>query len=472
MSLLWLTILIPAVLATALGAAPDLMHLAPLLGLLPFVAWAERTRSPLAIRLRTNLRLALIPGVLLLLITGSSVLLGAPLTPALHDVVLTLVPMLALVLPSATLLALLDGEREAGTLEPLFASPLRRRALVEKWAVGALLLGVSFAQLTGFNSREDLVWLGLAGYALPLASAVSCFLVVRTRGGALGLTLIVPLFTGLTLARWSHAAVQLFLAGYGLTMLALLPWLLRRGISAPTLDELFPELPVRGLKRLPPFFFAELTSQRDALLCALVGWLSFGMLHGLDARPSAPAVLALVCLFAAALSPVLAFSESRREGTLDWLLSVRPRRHVFISKALLSGGFVLVCCVGVPVLLQLLTHSTVNAGPWLLSMFFAWAIALAVSMYARGAGSGLGFSMLAVGAAFSVVTAAFVAPAFLGGSFSDGRLLAVAFGLTALAAIVHAWWRFVRVPLAPVRGVALTVVGCVVSASALSLVGQ
>ena len=131
MSLLWLLMLVPAAVSTSLGAPPDLAHVAPLLAVLALVAWAEFSRSPLALRQRTNLRMALLPGVLMLVVSASGVLISTPISPALDAMLRTMLPLLSLVLPAATLVAFLAGERDAGTWEALLASPLGRRALFE-----------------------------------------------------------------------------------------------------------------------------------------------------------------------------------------------------------------------------------------------------------------------------------------------------------------------------------------------------
>ena len=90
MSLLWLLILIPPALAIVLGAPVELASVVPPVVVLAVVGWSSRARSPLALRTRKELRLALIPAVLMLLVTGSGALLAASLSPALDALFRTL----------------------------------------------------------------------------------------------------------------------------------------------------------------------------------------------------------------------------------------------------------------------------------------------------------------------------------------------------------------------------------------------
>lgn len=465
---LWLLALLPGDLVVVM----DLVHgafrpgvwlarMAPALLVLWLVAWSSLNDSALAVRLRKELRLLLFPGLLLLLSSGGGLVVDVVPPFGLFSGVMHAVWTLALVLPAAALLNPMVREYERDTLAALLVTPRGTRAFAEKFALGALVVVLSWLQLSTSQPRFSELWnYGLAGHALAVVSVPTWFLLGKKEGSTLGLVILVPFLAAAPVALLGTARlVMVELIVYGGVVLALFPWALRRGLLAPGLDE---HMAVPGgswARRLPPLNGAELVAQREAFILGGVGALASLVICALEGTEEAKMVLFMVGVLVAALSPSLAFAEAQSQGTLEPLLVMRPRREVFRLKALSSLAVMMLACVLVPLLLLLATGTRGEVGDalaWCCAMGFVWSLGLAVSVHVSGAA---GASSVALGLAFigtlllvaGFVTASLGLSAVLDTGGSDGSFLGAAFVVSTAIAVFVAWRRFVHLPAAPHR---------------------
>lgn len=408
---LWLLLLIPGNALVALDLAHAvvrpgvwLVRFAPVLLVLGVVAFAHGGASAFAIRLRKELRLALPMALLALSSSGAVLCVDALPEGALREVLRTLPQVLALVLPVALVLMPMSAERERGTLQELLTLPGGGRAFAEKFALSALLVVVSWLELSTVAERgSDLWWFALGGHLLALATAPAWFFSAPDEGTALGFVVLLPIFlAGIPALVWSPAALPVLVI-YAVVMLGWLPHAIRQGAAAP--PPLWMRVSSSALpwvERLAsPLWRAELRGQRDALSLNAFAALAYVTIQLADSASQADASMVLIafCAVAALLSPVLAFTEARRLGTLDTELSMRPRREVFFRRAkvsLLCSGL---ASVVMPLALMA-PESFSDALMLALMMSLAWTVGLAVAVHLRGvgtalaAGLGLGAAML------------------------------------------------------------------------------
>ncbi len=360
----------------------------PALVVLALVLWAQTRTTAFTLRLRKELRLALLPGVLLGLSSGAALCLDAIGEGPIYGMVWTLPWVLGLVLPLAMLLMPLSFEREHGTLLPLLTSPLGGRAFAEKFALGAVLVVLSWLQLSvGVHRGTEMWWFALGGHVLALATVPTWFFLTQDDGTSLGFIMLVPFFGATPIALLFPAAVIPAEALYGLLMLALLPTALRRGAATGAPAWLRRDVP--GSSWLEgwagPVLRAELRGQRDTIMLGFVAVLAFVVIELMDAGETGAGPLALFasCGVGAMLSPMLSFSEARRLGTLDAMLIVQPRRQVFLRRALVSALTTIVVSLMVPGLLLAATSeaSVGGAVAWVIAMTVLWSVGLAVSVH-------------------------------------------------------------------------------------------
>lgn len=412
---LWLLLLIPGNVLVALDLAHAvvrpgvwLVRFAPVLLVLAVVAFAHAAASRLAIRLRKELRLALPMALLALTSSGAVLCVDALPEGGLREVLRTLPQVLALVLPVALVLMPMSAERERGTLQELLTLPGGGRAFAEKFALAALLVVVSWLELSTVAERgSDLWWFALGGHVLALATAPAWFFSAPDEGTALGFVVLLPFFlAGIPALVWAPAALPV-VALYAVLMLAWLPHAIRQGAAAP--PPLWMRVSSSALpwvERLAsPLWRAELRGQRDALSLNAFAALAYVTIQLANdaSRAEASMVLIAFCAVAALLSPVLAFTEARRVGTLDTELSMRPRAEVFLRRAkgsLLCTGLASVVMPWVLMAPETFSDAWHMALLLTLMMSLAWTVGLAVAVHLRGvgtalaAGLGLGVAML------------------------------------------------------------------------------
>jgi hypothetical protein len=463
MSWLWLLTLLPGDVVVVM----DLVHgafrpgvwlarFSPALLVLALVAWSSLTNSPLAVRLRTELRLALFPALLLLVSSGSGLVLDVVPFDGLLAGLMHAVWALALVLPAAMLLTPMVREYERETLAALLVTPRGARAFGEKFALGAGLVVLSWLQLSPSQPRFSELWyFELAGHVLALATVPTWFLFGKKEGATLGLVVLVPFFAVMPVAWFERPTlVTIALVVYGLGMLALFPRALRRGLLAPGIDERLAVAGVWAPRTLSPLLAAELSAQREALILASVGVFGFFGVLLCDGREGAPMVLFMLSVLTAALSPSLAFAEAQRLGTLEPLLVLRPRREVFRLKVLTSLGLTLVASVVLPLLILLATRGegrASDAAGWLVAIGFVWSLGLVSSVHSPGAAIsfsaslGIAFaSAVGLGLAFALTS---LGVGTLLGSHAGGvSFLGATFVASMAIAVFLAWRRFVQLP--------------------------
>ncbi|PZR10519.1 MAG: hypothetical protein DI536_19960 [Archangium gephyra] len=474
----WLLILLPVnvlMLAELRSGTHDtrrwLGALAPVLPLLLLVVWAEIANSPRAVRLRTELRLMLPVGVVLLLATGFGMVLPS-VFPAASALVMVVSQVLSLVLPSAVILVPLTWEAERGTLPALMTSPRAGQVIGEKFALSALVIVTSFTQvaLSPGNERSY----ALAGHVIALATALPWFFFAKKDVSSLGLTVVVPILLVLPFALFESMLGVVVLGFYGVTMLALVPRAVRRGVFAPGFGESWVLNSVGGPeRRLAPLLGAELREQRESVLLGVLALTVAVALSG--HRELQVGMLFFLSAAAAALSPAQAFAEARRTGTLELRLSLVPRARVFREKALVSLGVMAVSNIVAPVaLLMSLGSMQWSAVPaWAMEMVVIWALALAVSIELSGAAVSLAMSsLIATGvmlATVMVFIGGYIGAAYLASHEGRGsEYLGAVMFIVLVTALVVAQQRFVA--LRPLRRVLLVGVPFVLF-SALSLGG-
>ncbi len=453
---LWLLALIPANVVMLLdlqhGSVRPLAWLArfvPALLLLALVGWAQLRTGPTAIRLRRELRLSLGPAMMLLLGGGAALALDV-LSGSGQALARAAAFMTAIIVPTAVVLLPMSAERERGTLLPLLASPLGARAFAEKFAVAALVIVVSWIQLSAAGDRgSELWWFALAGHALPLLTVPTWFFLLQNDGMTLGYVVVTPVLIAVPIALLGSSVAIGCVVVFGFAMLAGLPAAYRRGAAVGPPLWLQGDVPgLSGLERLaPPLLRAALHAQRPAVMISAAGVAGFVAIAAWG-RDSAVAPLPLFIFSgcAAMLSPSLAFAEARRVGTLEAELVAQPRRQVFARRALLSGLTTAVLCVALP---GALVAGVVGVtGPmvmaWCVAMLVLWSVGLAASVHQTSAGSALvagfavagiaGVGQLGLCALAAWATASwvggdpFVSRAFLAAALAGGAAVAFAVG--------------------------------------------
>lgn len=468
---LWLLVLLPGNGVVLFDLAHHvvrpgvwLARFVPAFLVLAVVAWAQLGKSPFALRLRKELRLAQLAGLLLLLSSGlglwSDVLQGSA---AWRGLVHTLPWVLLFVLPAATVMIPMTVEQERGTLAGLLSSPLGARAFAEKFAVAAGLVVISWSQLIAADApSREAWWFAFLGHVVALATVPTWFFFMRKEGTTLGAATIVPMLVAAPAGFFEQAGpLAASVAVYAVLMLALLPRAVRRGVMAPTLDDQL-GVGARTLtpRLVPPLIAAELNAQREAVVLALVGVLGFFGVLALNGTTEASMTLFMPCAIGAALSPGLAFAESQRTGTLEALLVMRTRRSVFLLKALASLAVTMVACGVLPVALLLVAGvqgSPSDSFGWLLAMVFVWAVGLVAAVHTTGAAHATGAAVGVAFIGFVILMLAFGLVSLVLGSMLDSRssgggFVAAVFAGTAGIAILVAWRRFVLLPDRPVRG--------------------
>lgn len=448
---------------------------APVLPLLALVAWAEWTQSSRAVRLRTELRLVMPMAVLLLVANGLGAVVPLVL-PSAAGLAQTLSEVFSLIAPAAVILVPLTWEAERGTLPMLMTSPLAGRVLAEKFGVGALVIVASWLQVTlASGAGDDGWWFALAGHVVALTTALPWFFFAKKDVSSLAFTLLAPMLVVAPFAwfEWLPGIVG-SLVVYMVTMLALVPRAVRRGVFGPGFGESWvlngPGGPER---RLAPLLGAELREQRESVL---LGVLAIAVAVALSGhRELQIGMLFFLSATAAALSPAQAFAEARRMGTLELRLSLVPRARVFREKALVSLLVTVVMSIVAPVaLLMSIGSMQLSAVPvWAIEVLVVWAIAFAVSIELSGAAAALAISALISGGVMVASVSVFIA-GFIGGTYASGRdgagseYLGPLMFIVLVSALVVAQQRFVA--LRPLRRL-MTVAIPFVLFSALSLGG-
>lgn len=459
---LWLVGLVPGNAAVLL----DLLHgvlrpgvwlarFMPALAVLALVAFAQWRDTPLAVRLRKELRLVLPVGVGLLVISGAGLLawlFEGALAGLIHSISWTL----SGVLVTTVLLTPFTLEAERGTLASLVLSPLGARALAEKYAVAALLVVASWAELSVSEVwGTELWWIGLAGHVVPLATAPTWFFLSRKDATSLGFVTMVPfVVVALPLMLGAGAGVVVpLLVAYMVVMLALLPRVVRRGVLAPTLGETsdVPGLPALE-RRASPLVGALLREQRESVVLGFVAVVAPLAVFAIGGVEEAPFVSFVLSACVAALSPGLAFSEPGRVGTLDHQLALRPRRRVFLERAVASLVVTLVSAGVVPLAmlggLQLVTADGVGA--WAVGVLLVWCTSLLAAVFSSNAGvslvSGLGLAAAIFLSHFAVYAGLLLGIGGLVPARGGGQYLWATFVIAALLSLGLAWWRFVHQP--------------------------
>lgn len=456
---LWLLALIPAntvmLLDLQRGVVRPSVWLArflPALVLLAVVAWAHLSTSNTAVRLRRELRLALGPGILLLLGSGAAMTLDV-LVDGAQTLARAVSFMTALILPAAVVLLPMSVERERGTLLPLLASPLGARAFAEKFTLAAFVVVLSWLQLTAAGDQgSDLWWFALAGHALALLTVPTWFFLLQNDDVTLGYVVVTPLLA-VPVALFGPSVAIGCVAVFGAAMLAGLPAAHRRGAAVGPPLWFQGDVPgVAWLERLaPPLVRTALHGQRPAVMITAAGVASFVAIAvwGSDAAV-APLPLFIFCGCAAMLSPCLAFAEARRVGTLEAELVAQPRRQVFARRALLSGITTAVLCVALPGALigGVVGFNGPLAMAWCVLMVMLWSVGLAASVHQTSAGNGFiaGFAVtgvVGVGQIALCAMASWTTASWLGGDpFVSRAFMAAALAVVAVVAIAVGGRRF------------------------------
>ena len=430
----------------------------PALVVLAVVLWALVRSTPFALRLRRELRLALAPGLLLSLFSGAALSLDGLGEGPMFGVVSTMPWVLGFVLPSAMLLMPMSVEREQGTLLPLLTSPLGGRAFAEKFALGSVLVVLSWLQLAGVQRETQMWWFALAGHVLALATVPTWFFLTQDDETTVGFIVLVPFFGAAPLALLLPAAVLPAAALYGVVMLGLLPAALRRGVATGAPAWLRRDVPgISWLERWArPVLRAELRGQRDTIVLGGVAVLIFGVFQVLELGEIGDTEAGPISLFifsgvGALLSPLLSFSEAQRLGTLDAMLTVQPRQRVFTRRALGSAVTTVVVSMLGPAVVCAATSRLSVSGvvAWVLAMSVLWSVGLAVSVHFASVGTALATG---VGVAFALVmthVALMVAAVWGTASLLDaapfpqpGPFLAAVLVIIAGVALGVAWRRF------------------------------
>ena len=484
---LWLLALVPGNALIAIDLARDVVRPAtwavrfvPALLVLAFVAWVHAAKRPLAVRLRKELRLVMLPALMLLVCSGEGLLVDAvPMTSPLTGLLRDGAWLTLLILPAATLTLPLSTEWERGTLGALVMSPGGARALGEKYAVGAALVVLSYFQFTLHHVDDRESWWFVTGaHVLALATVPTWFFLARKEATTLGLVSLVPFFVVMPVAFFLERfeVTVAVVSVYAVVTLAALPWAVRRGALALPLDE---ALARGGASKRFAFFpqplAAELGAQRETMILAAVGWAGFVGTWLLGGHDEAPMVLGLLSALAAVLSPALAFAEADRLGTLEPLLVSRTRAEVFRLKAVTSLGVTMLFSIVVPLAAMAVTSSKWEPMPWLIGVSFVWCLGLVASVQARGAALGMTFGGGLAASAALTQFAVFVAVWLTAGSLgvgdhpSSGAFMAAAFISTAAIAVLVAWRKFVR--LSSGRDTALGLAAAAFQCTVLAVAG-
>jgi hypothetical protein len=398
---LWLLTLLPGNAVVVLDLAHGVVRpavwavrFAPALLVLTLVLWAQVRSSPLALRLRHELRLALGPGLLLFVTSGAALCLDAVPDGVVHELLRTMPWVLALVVPSAMVSMPMIAERERGTLHSLLISPLGARAFAEKFAVAAGLVLLSWVQLSAGGQRgTEVWWFALGGHLLALATVPTWFFLTQDDETSLGFVVLAPFVAvapASLLVEWAMIPVGFL---YVAVMLALLPFALRRGLAAGAPAWLRRSAP--GLSFLErwasPVLAAELRGQRDAVALSGAAVLAFTVISLMGDAEAATMALFFFCGAATVLSPSLAFTEAQRLGTLEAQLIAQPRRQVFVRRAAASAFTTALAAVLVPLAVLVATRgfSLNGAAAWALSIGVLWTIGLAAAVHFGSVGTAL-----------------------------------------------------------------------------------
>jgi hypothetical protein len=345
--------------------------------------------------------------------------------------------------------------------------------------VAALLVVASWAELSVSEVRDtELWWIGLAGHVVPLATVPAWFFLSRKDATALGLVTMVPFgVVALPLLLGTGAGVVVaLLAAYMVVMLALLPRVVRRGVLSPVLGETsdVPGLPALE-KRASPLVGALLREQRESVVLGFVAVVAPLAVFAVGGIEEAPLVSFVLAACVAALSPGLAFSEAARVGTLDHQLSLRPRRRVFIERAVVSLGVTLVAAGLVPLAVLSALHlvTVPGVGAWAVALLLAWSTSLLSAVFSRNAGvslvSGLGLGAAIFLSHFAVYAVILLGVGGLLPARGGGQYLWAAFVVAALLSLGFAWWRFVHQPARVGRWALVAVGASLFSAAAFGV---
>ena len=431
-------------------------RLLPALVVLGLVAVSVALESPLALRLRVALQESLGAGLLLLGFLPGRRSVSTRCQQARCGTRWWPRPWGSrMVLPAAAVLMPMIAEREGGRLLPLLASPLGARAFAEKFAVSSLLVVLSWSQVSLLTPVGTAPWwFCFFGHALALLSAPAWFFLAARGWAAFGLTVAAPLLLAATPLALRSAATVPVLAGYGLLMLGLVPWLLRRGVARGAPGWLRQEAPGLGqLERwLGPMWGAQLRSQRDVALLMLAAAVGFGVLQLAGGKEGAAPLLFFFSAFGAVLSPALAFAGARQQGSLEVQLAAQPRARVFRRLTLASALGTLTFCGLLPgaLLLAASESSLPGLAAWLLALAVLWAVGMAASVHLESTEVALAAGLLVAGLVV-VLEGGFFGSAAYGMAQvlgprewpTVGLFLSAALVVAAAAALFVAWRRFV-----------------------------
>lgn len=493
----WLLAFIPADVLVALDLERGvyrpttwLARFVPAALVLALVAWAELTRTAVALRIRKELSLALPFGLPLLVVSGLALLVDA-LPPATLPGAMAnglVVPLSGLFAIAAVLLPFVT-ELTSETWAALRTSPQGARALVEKFALAAALLLVAWLQLTCAHPSAEELAFGLAcfGVALTFSLGALRWLQHGLLAVVASLTLAMVLAGAVELHHdWPVAASLVGLAAGALALTSLLT--VRRWWNQLPLVEAQPgstTSAARWLSRVSWPWRAELEPLRVALWLPLVG-VAGTVLFAIDRADSSLAnavamPMFIGCASAALLSPAIVFSEARRAGTLELLLTVQPAKTVFARKVSAAAAFAALSSVALPAAVSSLsTQVSIDSLPWALAMAFLFAVGLVVALHARQATVALFVAAAAAGAlgiaqfVLAEGSAAFTHVLLHSGNPFDGLLdarhLAATFVGTTGLLLALAWWQFGD-PRGGARKTALGVGLCLAQAVVIAVVG-
>lgn len=486
----WMLVLLPGNAVVVL----DLLHgdvrfdvwvarFVPAMLVLAFVAWAELSRSAAATRMRVQLRLAMPGGVALMLLSGVALCHDEYANAGfLPDLVRAVASFSTLIVAPAAVVLPWVVELRTRTWGQLLAQPGGRRALLEKFALGAGLVVISWLSAIAGTPRDFAEGV-LLGHVLAIAAALPLFLLVENGFLAVVLTLLLATL-GFLAADFStdwpvvSLAVRAVLAVSSLALLAVLPRRLRR---LPLVEAELGSAPGAQRWWKPSLLWrAELEPQLMLLALPALGALAT-IAFTLDGRDGAALPLFVCCATAALMSPGIVFSEARRLGTLEPLLAVLPRAVVFRRKLAAAGLFTFITC-GVLPLITLFTTGTHQGGGaarlinesagWLIMMGFLFAVGVVVAHFSSHAGLtlslGAGAAVLLAGAQVALTEGSVV---LLREEFLRGDLLAASFVGTSLVLLAMAWLNFSG-QAKSTRVLSIGTATCLVQALALAVVGS
>ena len=400
---LWLLALVPGISTVVL----DLLHgvtrpaiwfarLVPVLLWLALVAWARSSRSTLAQQVRVELRLAMLGG-LLILISSSSALVQDAMPGTAMGALLNILPwVLAVVLPASAVALPMSAEHARGTFEQLMATPSGARVFAIKFALSATLVCLSWLLLSSTPTPDESRWFALSGHLVAVVTVPTWFLLARSEGATLGLAVLVPYFVLLPVGYFAPALLPVGAVSYGVSVFALLPWVVRRGSAG--IPSWLMGSSGGGPRRL---LFRE---QRDAMWMTVAGFIGGGFLYLRDDASAAGLIIFGFCAVASVLSASLAFAEARAQGTLEVELATWARSRVLLKRAagslLVSVLLSIVAPLGAIAIVDTLKPTMVFA--WTLLMLVTWCVAFAASVHVTSTGA----SMVAgIGAAVVLLSA-------------------------------------------------------------------